>query len=266
METEKTLSRDSENNRNIFDLEGSRAVVTGASGGIGRSCALALATSGADVVLFDIHAERLEITIERLREVGCEPTVVIGDVTLESDRERLAAAALATGVPDVLVNCAGVVKRQDVTAMSLMDLDSLWDVNVRGTVGVTQSLLPAMIEAGRGKIINMGSLGSVTGLDRRTAYATTKGAVALYTKSLAREVGKYGVCVNAIAPGYVETDMTSEWILGDAVRTEQLLARIPLGRFGRPEDVDGLLIFLASAASDYLTGQVIMLDGGWTST
>ncbi|GAW47886.1 MULTISPECIES: SDR family NAD(P)-dependent oxidoreductase [unclassified Nocardioides] len=250
----------------MFDLKGSRAVVTGASGGIGRSCALALAASGAELVLFDIHAERLEDTAEQLLDVGCRATVVVGDVTSESDRARLSEVTLDGGAPDVLVNCAGIIKRQDITTMALLDLDVLWDVNVRGTVGITQSLLPAMIQAGRGKIINLGSLGSVTGLDRRTAYATTKGAVALYTKSLAREVGQYGICVNAIAPGYVDTSMTSEWILGDSMRTEQLLSRIPLGRFGRPEDVDGLLIFLASAASDYLTGQVIMLDGGWTTT
>jgi NAD(P)-dependent dehydrogenase (short-subunit alcohol dehydrogenase family) len=190
----------------------------------------------------------------------------VGDVTSEADRAQLVAATAARKPTTVVVNCAGVVRRTDVRELSLDDLDHLMNVNVRGTVGVTQAFLGGMIEQGRGKVINIGSLGSVIGLERRTAYATTKGAVALYTKSLANEVGRFGICVNAIAPGYIETEMTEDWIRGDAERTAALLGRIPLGRFGTARDVDGLLIFLASAASDYVTGQVIMVDGGWTTT
>jgi NAD(P)-dependent dehydrogenase (short-subunit alcohol dehydrogenase family) len=251
----------------LFDLTGVGAVITGAARGIGRAAAVALASFGAEVLLFDILGDELERTSELVAKAGGQPAdVIVGDVTSERDRTALIEAAAGRAPTGVLVNCAGIVRRGEIAAMTLEDFDALWDVNVRGTVGVTQAFLPGMIERGRGKVINLGSLGSVTGLERRTAYATSKGAVALYTKSLAHEVGRYGICVNAIAPGYIETEMTTDWILGDAERTAQLIGRIPLGRFGTTEDITGLLIFLASHASDYVTGQVIMLDGGWTTT
>lgn len=135
-----------------------------------------------------------------------------------------------------------------------------------GTVGVTQLLLPHMIDAGYGKVINVGSLGSVRGLERRTGYATTKGAIAQYTISLASEVGRHGSRVNAIAPGYIVTDMASEWIFQDPGQTERLRARIPLDAFATPEQLAGVFVFLAAPASDYLTGQVLVADGGWTTT
>lgn len=264
-----TVARDIESLPRIdkmFDLTDIRAVVTGAARGLGRAAAVALASYGAEVVLFDRLEEELVATHALVSQTGVTSRFVVGDVTSAADLTRLTKAAGGAGPVTVVVNCAGVVRRTEISAMTLEDLDYMWGVNARGTVAVTQAFLPEMITARRGKIINMGSLGSVTGLQRRTAYATSKGGVALYTKSLACEVGCYGICVNAIAPGYIETDMTEEWISGDPERTARLLDRIPLGRFGRAADMAGILIFLASSASDYVTGQVVMVDGGWTTT
>jgi NAD(P)-dependent dehydrogenase (short-subunit alcohol dehydrogenase family) len=226
----------------LFDLCGVGAVVTGAATGLGRGAAIALARHGADVVLSD------------------------GPVSSEADRLALLDAAAAHAPITVLVNCAAVADAHDAGATSLGALDQLWDVNIRAMVGVTQAFLPGMIEQGRGKVINVGSPGSAAGLEHSPAHAATRGGLALYTKSLAHEVGRFGICVNAIAPGIVESEPATEPIGDGAGPSSDLLARIPLGRFGAAQDIEGLLILLASPASDYVTGQIIMLDGGWTTS
>jgi NAD(P)-dependent dehydrogenase (short-subunit alcohol dehydrogenase family) len=250
----------------LFDLTGAVAVITGGARGIGRAAARALARQGASVVLFDRLGEQLEDTARELADGGTATEFIVGDVRSDDDLRRLADAAAGLGPVDIVINNAGVIRRMDIQDMTVEDLDWMWAVNVRGLVAVNQIFLPQMIERRRGKVINLGSLGSVTGLEQRTAYATTKGAVAQYTVSLAAEVGRYGICVNAIAPGYVDTDMAGTWISAEPGRTEQLLARIPLGRFAQPEDLEGTFAFLASPASDYVTGQVLLVDGGWTAT
>jgi NAD(P)-dependent dehydrogenase (short-subunit alcohol dehydrogenase family) len=151
------------------------------------------------------------------------------------------------------------------TEAKVADLDRLWEVNVRGLYAVTQALLPQLLERGPGgKIVNVGSLGSVLGLERRAAYAATKGAVRQYTQSMAVDLGPHGICVNAIAPGYIDTRMTADW-LDDPDRRRRLLERIPTGRFGEPVDLAGAFVFLSAPASDYVTGQILVVDGGWTS-
>jgi NAD(P)-dependent dehydrogenase (short-subunit alcohol dehydrogenase family) len=250
----------------LFDLTGAIAVVTGGARGIGRAAARALARHGASLVLFDRLGEQLEHTARELAEEGTAVELVVGDVRSDADRGQLVDAAASLGPVDIVVNSAGVIRRMDIQDMTVEDLDWMWAVNVRGLVAVNQAFLPQMIERRSGKIINLGSLGSVTGLELRTAYATTKGAVAQYTVSMAAEVGRYGICVNAVAPGYVDTDMAGKWINADPGRAAQLLARIPLGRFATPEDLEGTFAFLASPASDYVTGQVFLVDGGWTAT
>jgi NAD(P)-dependent dehydrogenase (short-subunit alcohol dehydrogenase family) len=249
----------------LFDLAGRVAVVTGAARGIGLAAATGLAHHGATVVMFDVLGDRLEDAAAHLRRDGAQVVPVTGSVTSEEDVRRLHATATEVGAVTVLANCAGVMRRVDIEAMTTADLDHVWDVNVRGTVAVTQTFLPQMVDAGYGKIINVGSLGSVIGLERRTAYATTKGAVAMYTVSLASEVGPHGVRANVVAPGYVDTDMAGEYIHGEPGRAERLLSRIPLRRFAGAEDLAGTFLFLACAASDYVTGQVLLVDGGWTA-
>lgn len=248
----------------LFSLRGTVAVVTGAARGIGRSAAAALGAYGARLVLVDRLEPELAATADELNRAGAR--AVVADVTGDDIGDRIHAATADLDPPTVLVNAAGIMIRTGITELTAADLDRLWRVNVHGTVAVTQSLLPRMIERGYGKIINVGSLGSVRGLERRTGYATTKGAVAQYTMSLAAETGPYGIRANVIAPGYVATDMASPWIYGDPGRTERLLARIPLGRFAAPDDLAGTFLFLAAPASDYITGQTVLVDGGWTIT
>lgn len=186
------------------------------------------------------------------------------DLRADDEIKMLAQTAAALGGIDIVVNCAGVQRRVSAIESTVADLDRLWEVNVRALYAVTQALLPQLAQKGYGKIINVGSLGSVLGLDKRAAYAATKGAVRQYTQSLAVELAPYGICANVIAPGYIETDMTFDY-LNSADRRESMLGRIPLGRFGRPADIEGAVVFLAAPASDYITGQLIIIDGGWCS-
>jgi NAD(P)-dependent dehydrogenase (short-subunit alcohol dehydrogenase family) len=248
-----------------FDLTGRRAVVTGAARGIGRAAAGALRRHGAEVMLVDILEDELIAAAGELGGNGGPVHALAVDVRSEEDVRRLAGKAAALGGADIVVNSAGVVRRAAATEATLEDLDLLWEVNVRGLFAVTQALLPQLVDKGRGKIINVGSLGSVLGLERRAAYAATKGAVRQYTQSLAVDLGRHGICVNAVAPGYVETRMTADWLTGDGARRQRLLDRIPLGRFGQTIDVEGAFVFLAAPASDYVTGQVMVIDGGWSS-
>jgi NAD(P)-dependent dehydrogenase (short-subunit alcohol dehydrogenase family) len=248
-----------------FDLTGRCAIVTGAARGIGRAAAEALAHHGAELVIGDVLAEELAETADALSRAGATVRAMEVDVRSAEDVSRLAGAAVELGGADIVVNSAGVVRRAHATEATLADLDFLWEVNVRGLFAVTQALLPQLVEKGAGKIINLGSLGSVLGLPRRAAYAATKGAVCQYTQSLAVDLGAHGICVNAVAPGYIETQMTADLLNGDGERRRTMLERIPAGRFGRPEDVEGVFVFLASPASDYVTGQTIVVDGGWSS-
>jgi NAD(P)-dependent dehydrogenase (short-subunit alcohol dehydrogenase family) len=248
-----------------FDLTGRRAVITGGARGLGRSAAGALARHGAELLLADILEAELDETAEQLRRTGATVHGLPADVRSMDDVKSLAEAAASLGGADILINNAGVVRRAPATEATVEDLDCLWQVNVRGLYAVTQAMLPQLVENGAGKIINVGSLGSVLGLERRAAYAATKGAVRQYTQSLAVDLGRHGICVNAIAPGYIETSMTADWLDGDAGRRQRMLERIVLGRFGQPVDVEGVFVFLAAPASDYLTGQVIVVDGGWSS-
>lgn len=249
----------------LFDLTGRVAVITGGARGIGLSAARGLVRHGAAVVLFDVLEEELKGAATLLQSAAGTVSTVCGSVTDPVGVEQLRVAAERLGTVTIVVNCAGIIRRIDIDAMTTADLDELWQVNVQGTVAVTQLFLPQMIAQGYGKVINLGSIGSVIGLERRTAYATTKGAVAMYTVSLASEVGQHGVRANVIAPGYVDTDMASSHIWGEPARTQRLLERIPLGRFATAADLAGTFVFLASRASDYITGQVLLVDGGWTA-
>lgn len=248
-----------------FDLTGRRAVVTGAARGIGRAAAVALARHGAEVVLTDVLEDELADTADELARSGAAVHSLPLDVRSEDDVRRLAETTAALGGVDVLVNSAGIMRRAIATEATLEDLDRLWEVNVRGLYAVTQAVLPQMVERRAGKIVNVGSLGSVLGLERRAAYAATKGAVRQYTQSLAVDLGCHGICVNAIAPGYIETSMSEDWLTADGGRRERMLERIPAGRFGLPLDLEGAFVFLSAPASDYVTGQVIVVDGGWSS-
>lgn len=246
---------------NPFDLTGRTAVVTGASRGIGQGIALGLLAAGANVIalqrgpvpsdLADFAAAR-QLTVRQIAV----------DLASERSIDEAVAEALATGSVDILVNNAGTQIRHATTDFPLEDYDAVMNVNARAVFQLCKSFAPPMLERGHGKIINLASLLSFQGGLRVPAYAASKGAVAQLTKALCNEWASRGVNVNAIAPGYFETAMNTA-LMADPERSEQISARIPAGRWGRMDDISGAVVFLASAASDYVHGVTLPVDGGW---
>jgi len=246
-----------------FSLEGKRALVTGASRGLGRGMALGLADAGADVVCADFGGEGAEETAALIRELGREAWTVSADL---SDRELLLAMAdeaeRQAGRIDILVNNAGIIIRNPAAEYPLEAWDKVLRINTDAVFLLCQRFGRGMIEHGYGKIINIASLLSFQGGILVPSYTASKHAVAGITKALANEWARSGVTVNAIAPGYMATDNTQA-LRDDETRSREILGRIPANRWGTPEDLAGAAIFLASPASDYITGHVLVVDGGW---
>jgi 2-deoxy-D-gluconate 3-dehydrogenase len=242
-------------------LAGKVALVTGASRGLGAGMALGLAAAGADVVL---HASTLpNDTAAAVRQLGRRAATLAADLSDPSASARLAAEALATyGRIDILINNAGVIRRKPAAEHSDEDWDAVIEVNLSSVFRLSRVIGRHMLERGRGKIINVASLLSFQGGVTVPGYAAAKGGVAQLTKALANEWAGRGVNVNAIAPGYMVTDVTTA-LRADEVRTRQIGERIPAGRWGTPADLAGAAVFLASAASDYVNGHVLAVDGGW---
>jgi NAD(P)-dependent dehydrogenase (short-subunit alcohol dehydrogenase family) len=246
----------------LFSLEGKLAVIGGGAGAIGRGAAEILLSLGARVVLFDITEDGLKAAADALAPTGKVVTLA-GDTRLKADIDKLAELTRSMGGIDILVNSVGVQRRKPLLEATSEDLDFIWSVNVAGVFALTQALLPQMVDKGYGKVINLCSIGSFVGLDQKTMYAISKGGLLQYTRSAAVELARYGIRVNALAPGYVDTPMTASWIHTPEHEAEYL-PRIPLGRYATVDDLKGTFAFLASHASDYITGQMIVLDGGWT--
>ncbi|HSI65808.1 MAG TPA: 2-dehydro-3-deoxy-D-gluconate 5-dehydrogenase KduD [Planococcus sp. (in: firmicutes)] len=242
-------------------MTGKTAVITGGNRGLGKEISLGLAKAGADIV---IVARKIgEEVLDEIRELGVKVVKVEFDLlNFDQYGELLERCAKETGKIDILVNNAGVQKRYDSTDFPKEDWDFVMDVNANASFFMCQTFGTHMLENGGGKIINMASLLSYQGGLRVPAYAASKGAVIQFTKSLANEWAHRGVNVNAIAPGYMDTEMNTA-LLADETRNRQILERIPAGRWGKPEDMQGAAVFLASAASDYLHGITIPVDGGW---
>jgi NAD(P)-dependent dehydrogenase (short-subunit alcohol dehydrogenase family) len=246
-----------------FSLTDRTAVVTGASRGIGASIATALDGAGARVGLVARSAQDLEKVASGLRH---DPVLIQADLGQPDAPATVAAAAQeALGPVDVLVNNAGAGVRTASTDLDGDTIDALLTLNVRNLLLLTTALLPAMVERGRGSIINVSSVSSQVGTPRRSAYAASKGAVDAMTRSLAMEFGPHGVRVNAVAPGVI---ITSMWERNRAIPgvIEQVEAQIALRRWGLPDDVADVVVFLASDASRYVTAQTIEVDGGMAST
>jgi len=248
--------------RNRFDLQGKTAVVTGAGRGLGQAIAIGLAEAGANVVLVT-NRTPAESTKEAIERLGGQARIVQADV---ADRSRLAgivdAAVDAFGGLDVLVNNAGIIRRTPAAEHAYSDWQEVLDVNLNSVFVLCQLAGRKMIEQGSGKIINVASMLSFQGGINVPGYTASKHAVAGLTKALANEWAAKNVQVNAIAPGYMATDNT-EALRNDPVRSRQILERIPAGRWGADEDLVGPAVFLASAASDYMNGHVLCVDGGW---
>lgn len=245
----------------LFSLDGRLAVITGGSGAIGLAGAQALIEAGARLILCGTDRAKLEGAREQLPS-DADVLLHAGDVRNPEDNARLAQVAVDLGGVDILVNSVGVQRRRPIMEATDDDLDYVWGVNMAGVFAVTRALLPQMTAKGYGKVIHLCSIGSFMGLDGKTVYAISKGALAQYTRSSAVELARFGVRVNGIAPGYVDTPMTHDYIHGE--HETEFLARIPLGRYAGVDDLKGTFVFLASPASDYMTGQLLVLDGGQT--
>ncbi|WP_309122933.1 2-dehydro-3-deoxy-D-gluconate 5-dehydrogenase KduD [Paenibacillus sp.] len=246
----------------LFDLTGKVAVVTGAGRGLGQGLALGLAEAGADLALV-VNRTAPEETLKAVGALGRKAVVVQADLSSEEGAARVSAAALeAYGKVDILVNNAGIIRRTPAADHSYADWQEVLDVNLNSVFLLSQSLGREMVKQGSGKIINIASMLTFQGGINVPGYTASKHAVAGLTKALANEWAGRGVNVNAIAPGYMSTDNT-EALRNDETRNRQILERIPSGRWGTPEDMKGPVVFLASSASDYMSGHVLCVDGGW---
>ncbi|HST37668.1 MAG TPA: 2-dehydro-3-deoxy-D-gluconate 5-dehydrogenase KduD [Allosphingosinicella sp.] len=244
-----------------FDLAGKVALVTGANTGIGQAIALALAGAGADVAL---AGRTMAVETEaQIRALGRKAVLIEADVAEDRAADGIVEAVLETlGGLDILVNNAGIIRRADAVDFTAEDWDAVLDVNLTSLFFLCQQAGRHMIGKGRGKIINIASMLSFQGGVRVPSYTASKSAVAGLTKALANEWAGKGVNVNAIAPGYIATNNTVE-LQADEARNRQILERIPAGRWGNPGDIGGAAVFLASAASDYVHGHILAVDGGW---
>jgi 3-oxoacyl-[acyl-carrier protein] reductase len=243
-----------------FDLSGQVAVVTGASRGIGREVCLALGRAGARVACVATTQESCAATVAAMAGEDL-PAVAFGcDVSDSAAVDRLAEEVLSQfGRLDVLVNNAGVTRDGLLLRMSDADFDRVLGVNLRGTFLMTRAFGRFLLKARKGRIVNISSVVGLTGNAGQSNYAASKAGIIGFTKSVARELAGRGILVNAVAPGFVDTDMTST--LPAAVK-EGALRNIPMGRFGTGADIAGAVLFLSSALSSYMTGQVLVVDGG----
>ncbi|MGD9629005.1 MAG: 2-dehydro-3-deoxy-D-gluconate 5-dehydrogenase KduD [Pyrinomonadaceae bacterium] len=246
-----------------FSLAGKAALVTGASRGIGKTIAIALGEAGADVACHSRTEDGAAEAIEAVKNLGRKAVSVVGDMADKDAPKRVAAAALAElGKIDILINNAGMIRRSPAVDHSEEDWSTVIEVNLSSVFRLSQEIGRHMVERGSGKIINIASLLSFQGGITVPAYTASKSGVAGLTKALANEWAKHGVNVNAIAPGYIETDNTSA-LRADETRNRQILERIPAGRWGDADDLSGAVVFLSSSASDYVQGHVMVVDGGW---
>ena len=247
---------------NPFDLTGKVALVTGGNTGIGQGIALALAEAGADIA--SVARRPSDETVGKVLAKGRRAISIQADLTSMEPIDRIVAEALAgLGPIDILVNNAGIIRRADAVDFTEADWDDVMAVNLKSVFFLSQAVVKAMIAGGRGgKIINTASMLSFQGGIRVPSYTASKSGVAGLTKLMANEWAKHGVNANAIAPGYFATDNTQA-LQDDPVRSKEILGRIPAGRWGDPADIGGAAVFLASAASDYVQGITLPVDGGW---
>jgi len=250
----------------LFDLTGKVAVVAGGAGGIGRALALGLAGYGADVIVASRKLEHLEKVAEEIRAKGRKALAVTVDVTQEQSVVDMVERILKVFPRiDILVNAAGLAIRKPADSFPIDEWQQVMDINTRGTFLCCQVVGRVMIKQRSGKIVNLSSVRGRYGLPADyAAYCASKGAVDTLTRTLACEWAKYNVLVNAVAPTIVETDLTRP-ALADPEYAQRMKSRIPLGRWATTEDIVGPAVFLASKASDFVTGQIVYIDGGVTT-
>lgn len=248
----------------IFDLDGKVAMVTGGTRGLGEVAAMALAKAGADVAVCGRNQDDLDRVSKAVLELGRKAAGFSLDVTSKHNiRAGVDRILDEFGRVDILVNNAGVNHRVPVLDYSEEAWDLVIDTNLKGYFLVTQAIAPQMLENGYGKVINISSIMGAVALPNQLAYASSKGGVDQMTKVMALEWAKQGVRVNAIGPTYFETDLVKQ-IRNDPERFNFINERTPMGRWGHLPELEGIVIFLAAPASDFITGQTIYIDGGWT--
>src|SRR5882672_11155143 len=251
---------------NIFSLAGKTAVVLGGTSGIGRTLSLGLADAGADVIASARRQEHVDETSAEIERRGRQTLRLCSDVRNRASLEDLLAACLQRfGQVDILINCAGIIKRLPTLAMPEEDWSDLLNTNLTGTLRACQIFGKHMLERGYGRIVNIGSLNSFVALNEVAAYAASKAGVVSLTRSLAVEWSKKGVTVNAIAPGVFRTALNAD-LLDSTPRGQELLTRTPMGRFGRIEELVGAAIYLCSDAASFVTGQTLVVDGGFLAS
>jgi len=249
----------------LFDLTGRVALVTGAGRGLGKTMALALAAAGADVALTSRTAPELEGVAEQVRALGRRAIALPCDVTDEANCSAAVATTMdALGGLDVLVNNAGINIRKPVLELSRAEFAQVLATNLHGYFLMAQAAGRTLVTQRRGKLINISSILGRVGLPTQAAYASSKGAIEQLTRVLALEWAAANVQVNAIGPAYIETDLTRP-LFEDQARRRFIEERTPMRRWGQPHELAGAVIFLASQASDYITGHTLMVDGGWTA-
>jgi NAD(P)-dependent dehydrogenase (short-subunit alcohol dehydrogenase family) len=247
-----------------FSLSGQVALVTASSKGIGRACALALAQAGADIILGLKHKANGQALVRQIQKMGREVLPVQMDVTsMDEISESIQAGLQYFKHIDILVNNAGIGPSNPAERVTEQDFDDTLAVNLKGTFFTAQSVGKVMIQQQHGRIINISSQAGFVALPTESIYCMTKAAIAHLTKCLALEWARYHITVNAVAPTFITTPGTKKW-LGDATFRASVQSRIPLGRIGRPLDVAGPVVFLASPAAALITGATLMIDGGWT--
>jgi NAD(P)-dependent dehydrogenase (short-subunit alcohol dehydrogenase family) len=251
---------------NIFNLEGKTAVVLGGTSGIGRTLSLGLADAGADVIASARRQEHVDETAAEIERRGRRTLRLCSEVRNGASLEALLAASLQRFAKvDILINCAGIIKRVPTLTMPEEEWKDVLDTNLTGTLRACQVFGKHMLERGYGRIVNIASLNSFVALNEVAAYAASKAGVVSLTRSLAVEWSKKGVTVNAIAPGVFRTALNAD-LLDSTPRGQELLTRTPMGRFGRVEELVGAAVYLCSDAASFVTGQTLIVDGGFLAS
>ena len=249
----------------LFDLSGKVAIVTGGNRGLGLGMALGLAKAGANIVVGGRDEARTSQAVATIKALGVDATGVAVDVAQESDIVRMTAHAVgAFGKVDILVNNAGIALRRPPQDLTAGEWDQVLDVNLRSAFLASREVYPYLKEQGGGKIINIGSMFSLFGSDFAPPYSVSKGGLVQLTKSLAVAWAMDNIQVNALLPGWFVTELTEGIPSNDPARYELINQRIPAGRWAQPEELQGAAIFLASSASNYVTGAVLTVDGGYS--